>query len=38
MDTMLANLTFATVYLDDVLIKSNIWENYAKHVIEFFKK
>ena len=34
---MLAELDFATVYLDDILIKSKN-QDHAKHVIELFKK
>ena len=33
---MLADLDFATAYLDDILIKSKNQEDYAKHVIEVF--
>ena len=35
---MLADLDFATAYLDDIQIKSKNRENHAKHVIEVFKK
>ena len=35
---MLADLDFATAYLDDILIKSKNREDHAKHVIEVFKK
>ena len=38
MDTMLADLDFATAYLDDILIKSKNREDHAKHVLEVFKK
>ena len=38
MDTMLADLDFATAYLDNILIKSKNREDHAKHVIEVFKK
>ena len=38
MDIMLADLDFATVYLDDILIKSKNRENHAKHVLEVLKK
>ena len=38
MDTMLADLNFATAYLDDILIKSKNREDHAKHVIKVFKK
>ena len=38
MDTMLADLDFATAYLDDILIKSKNQEYHAKHVIEVLKK
>ena len=38
MDTMLADLDFATAYLDDILIKSKNREDHAKHVTEVFKK
>ena len=38
MDTMLADLDFATAYSDDILIKSKNREDHAKHVIEVFKK
>ena len=38
MDTMLADLDFATAYLDDILIKSKNREDQTKHVIEMFKK
>ena len=34
MDTMLADLDFATAYFDDILIKSKNREDHAKHVIE----
>ncbi len=37
-DTMLADLDFATAYLDDILIKGRNREDHAKHVIEVFKK
>ena len=35
---MLADLDFATAYLDDILTKSKNQEDYAKHVIKVFKK
>ena len=35
---MLADLDFATAYLDDIVIKSKNREDHAKHVIEVFKK
>ena len=38
MDTMLADLDFATAYLDDILMKSKSQEDHAKHVNEVFKK
>ena len=38
MDTILADLDFATAYLDDILIKSKNREYHAKLVIEVFKK
>ena len=38
MDTVLADLDFATAYWDDILIKSKNREDHAKHVIEVFKK
>ena len=38
MDTMVADLDFATAYLDDILIKSKNREDHAKHVLEVFKK
>ena len=37
-DTMLADLDFATAYLDDILIKSKNQEDQAKHITEVFKK
>ena len=37
MDTMLADLDFATAYLDDILIE-NKNRDHAKHVIEVLKK
>ena len=36
MDTMLAELDFATAYLDDILIKSKNREDHVKHIIEVF--
>ena len=36
MDNMLADLDFATSYLDDILIKSKNW-NHAKYVLEVLK-
>ena len=38
MDTMLADLDFATAYWDDILIKSKNREDPAKHAVEMFKK
>ena len=38
MNTMLADLDFATVYLDDILIKTENREDHTKHIIEVFKK
>ena len=38
MNTMLADLDFATAYLHDILIKRKNRENYAKHPTEVFKK
>ena len=38
MDRMLADLDFATDYLDDILIKSKHREDHATYVIEVFKK
>ena len=35
---MLADLDFATAYLDDILIRSKNQEDHAKHLIEVFKK
>ena len=35
---MLADLDFATAYLDYILIKSKNWEDHAKHVTEVFKR
>ena len=35
---MLADLDFATAYLDDILIKSKNWKDHAKHVTEVFKR
>ena len=37
MDTMLADLDFATAYIDDILIKSKNREDHAKHVTEVLK-
>ena len=37
-DTLLADLDFATAYLDDILIKSKNGENHAKYAIEVLKK
>ena len=38
MDTMLADLGFATAYLDDILVKSKNQEDHVQHITEVLKK
>ena len=38
MDTMLSGLEYAMAYLDDILIKSENFEEHKSHVQEVFKR